>query len=173
MAKRRKYRSPNSYARRAPSRQPYDTVLIVCEGEKTEPNYFTGLIKAHSLSSTNVAITNAPGTDPMSVVGYAETIMAQMPYDRVFCVFDRDGHANFENAIRRIADQNVGAPGLGKQLRQNRVLKYGFSYITSIPRHQLCERAADPPATWQKIGSNNSSATIQKATKAFMDWSRI
>jgi len=41
-------RRPESYRRLSPQREPYDYVLIVCEGEKTEPNYFYGLRKPMS-----------------------------------------------------------------------------------------------------------------------------
>lgn len=40
---KRKARPPSSFQRRAARRAPYAKVLIVCEGEKTEPNYFKGL----------------------------------------------------------------------------------------------------------------------------------
>jgi hypothetical protein len=101
-------RHVSSYARRAPSREPYDTVLIVCEGEKTEPNYFNGMKKALGLSSANVAVTNAPGSDPMSVVQHTEVLMARDSFDRVFSVFDRDGHANFSQAVARVANHERG-----------------------------------------------------------------
>jgi hypothetical protein len=102
-------RRVDSYARRAPTREPYDTVLIVCEGSKTEPNYFNGLKSAHRLSSANIEVTNAPGTDPMSVVTYTEALMGD--YDRAFSVFDRDGHQNFTAAIQRVAASARGQAG--------------------------------------------------------------
>jgi hypothetical protein len=96
----KRWRDAKSYARRAPAREPYDRVLIVCEGGKTEPNYFTKLAIALQLSSVNVRVLSAPGTDPMSIVTFAETHLSEN--DRVFCVFDRDGHANFDAALDRI-----------------------------------------------------------------------
>lgn len=38
-------------------RAPYDRVLIVCEGEKTEPNYFNELKDYYKLNSANVEVT--------------------------------------------------------------------------------------------------------------------
>jgi RloB-like protein len=99
MARRR--RTAADYARRGPAREPYDLVLIVCEGEKTEPFYFDGLRVAERLSSANIKVTPADGSDPMSIVEYAERFIDD--YDRVFCVFDRDGHANYDAAVQRIA----------------------------------------------------------------------
>jgi hypothetical protein len=37
----------------------------------------------------------------MSIVEYAERFVDD--YDRIFCVFDRDGHANYDAAVQRIA----------------------------------------------------------------------
>ena len=83
-------------------------MLIVCEGEKTEPNYFRGLCSTHRLSSANIRVVQSPGSDPMSIVQAAESEMEKNDYDRVFCVFDRDGHANFDAAVQRIAHSKAG-----------------------------------------------------------------
>jgi hypothetical protein len=104
-------RRTDSYRRRAPVKEPYDTVLIVCEGRKTEPNYLNGLRAAHRLSSANIAVTHAPGTDPMTIVTYTEQLMAEEQYDRAFSVFDRDTHANFDDAVRRVRDSVRGREG--------------------------------------------------------------
>ena len=96
-----RHRTPLSYVRRGPVREPYDRVLIVCEGKKTEPHYFGGLRLHYRLSSANIEITPANGTDPMSIVAFAEARLDQ--YDRAFCVFDRDGHQNYDTAVARVA----------------------------------------------------------------------
>jgi hypothetical protein len=97
-------RRAESYARRGPKREPYDSVLIVCEGGKSEPNYLGRLREIHRLSMANIRITPADGTDPMSVVAFAEKECARIEYDRVFCVFDRDEHANYHAAVTRAAN---------------------------------------------------------------------
>jgi len=103
------HRRRGSYRRSGPTREPYDTVLIVCEGEKTEPNYFRGLLDAYRLSSANIAVVSPPATDPISITDYAEKRLGQ--YNRVFCVFDRDGHTNFDAAVQRIEDSAAGKKG--------------------------------------------------------------
>ncbi len=118
----RRNRTQGSYARRGPSREPYDTVLIVCEGLKSEPNYLKGLQIAYGLSSANIAVTNAPGNDPVSIVAHAECLMSD--YDRAFCVFDRDGHQNFSQAVERIELSERGQAGT-------------FRAITSTPCFEL------------------------------------
>jgi hypothetical protein len=101
MARQRGGRAPKTYARRRPVREAYDSVLIVCEGAKSEPNYFNRLRNVYRLSSANVRITPAGGSDPMSIVSFAEDELASAGYDRAYCVFDRDGHANYPQAIQK------------------------------------------------------------------------
>jgi hypothetical protein len=102
-------RTAGSYARRGPVREPYDRVLIVCEGAKTEPHYFGGLRLHYRLSSANIEITPANGTDPMSIVSFAEARLGD--YDRTFCVFDRDGHHNYDDAVAQVAQSAEGQAG--------------------------------------------------------------
>jgi RloB-like protein len=93
-------RRPESYRRRGPQKEPYDSVLIVCEGDKTEPQYLDGLKQAFKLSNANIRVTSADGTDPVSIVRFAQRLVdREGEYDRVYCVFDRNGHANFAEAI--------------------------------------------------------------------------
>lgn len=99
----RQPRSPRDLKRPPPKREPYDRVLIVCEGSKTEPTYFTELKNSYGLSSANIAITPASGSDPLSVVNFAKQEQQKErkqgdKYDRVYCVFDRDQHTNFDAA---------------------------------------------------------------------------
>jgi hypothetical protein len=108
----RRRRSPADYARRAPVREPYDYVLIVCEGAKTEPNYFQGLKVTHRLSSANIKVMPADGTDPMSIVRFAIEEIARTPeYNKVYCVFDRNGHANYDQALDLVARSPLGRAG--------------------------------------------------------------
>jgi hypothetical protein len=104
-------RSPRSYKRPGPTREPYDFVAIVCEGTKSEPGYFSGLRLAYRLSSTNIRITPADGTDPLSVVTHGETLLGSEGYDRVYCVFDRDGHATYDAALERLRTCQAGRDG--------------------------------------------------------------
>jgi hypothetical protein len=53
---KRKARDVRSFKRKRAKRAPYDMVLIVCEGEKTEPNYFWALVDDLQLNTANVVI---------------------------------------------------------------------------------------------------------------------
>lgn len=107
---RRKAKDAKALKRRGPVRDTYDKVLIVCEGEKTEPNYFEGLIDYYKINTANVRIDGSCGSSPLSVVNYAIALYREEqqkgdPYDRVYCVIDRDAHQDFEAAIQKLKSQ--------------------------------------------------------------------
>lgn len=47
--KKKKERRNTSFRRRVKHREPYDVILIVCEGSKTEPDYFKAAILGKSI----------------------------------------------------------------------------------------------------------------------------
>lgn len=51
-----KRKSNRNLSRRTAQKEPYQMILIVCEGEKTEISYFKDLIKVEKLSSVNITI---------------------------------------------------------------------------------------------------------------------
>lgn len=110
---RSKRKSPK-LKRSAAKREPYELILIVCEGSETEPNYFENLRETEGLSSVNVQITGESGSDSMSVINYAIKVYEDREkeknpstlYDKVYCVIDRDSHANFDNAINKSRGYN-------------------------------------------------------------------
>jgi len=115
--------------RRGARREPYDRVLIVCEGSKTEPNYLRELIVHHQLSSANVQIVGDGGAAPISVVDYAiEQFEKDPDYNSVFCVFDRDEHDSFDAAVQRVRDKT-----LVRREGRRRLGPARFEAITSIP----------------------------------------
>lgn len=124
-----RYRTRQSLNRRGPRREPYDRVLIVCEGEKTEPNYLNELISQWRLSSANIRVTGDGGSDPGSVVEYAIKLFEASPdYDRVYCVIDRDSHATYAKAVERVKQKTL--------VRREGKRKLGnahFEAIVSVP----------------------------------------
>ena len=102
---KRKAKKTEDLKRSKQSREPYDKVLVVCEGEKTEPHYLIALRDHLKLSQANIKIDPDSNSSPTSVVKYAKELIKQSekdPYDHVFCVIDRDRHADFDKAIAQI-----------------------------------------------------------------------
>lgn len=84
------------------SREPYDKVLIVCEGEKTEPHYLMELRGHLKLSQANIKIDPNSDSSPTSVVKYTKELIKESPkdpYDHVFCVIDRDRHFDYTTKL--------------------------------------------------------------------------
>lgn len=105
---KRKERKAGLLRRRRAMKAPYDVILIVCEGAKTEPNYFTELKKAFRLSNANVRI-GGHGSDPLSVVDFAiKTFRQEQEFDRVYCVFDRDRHTTYPEALDKVRRTRLG-----------------------------------------------------------------
>ncbi|OGQ97433.1 MAG: hypothetical protein A2521_08590 [Deltaproteobacteria bacterium RIFOXYD12_FULL_57_12] len=101
---RRKAKKVAALCREAQKRAPYDLVLIVCEGGKTEPNYLQELRDAFKLSTANIRIVGDDcGSSPRNVIEYAlAEYRKEKKYNRVFCVFDRDRHPTYNEALERI-----------------------------------------------------------------------
>ncbi len=85
MTKKRKSRSPK-YERKQDTRKLKQRFLIVCEGTKTEPNYFRSF-----RVPKDVVKVKGLGRNPSQLVDYASQLNDEDgDYDRVWCVFDRD-----------------------------------------------------------------------------------
>jgi hypothetical protein len=115
MAARRRRNDERALARRAPSRAPLPLMLIVCEGEVTEPQYLRGFSRAQGANTVRLHV-QAPGGDPRALVERAVELRddaaeqavrerdANLAYDEVWCVFDVDNHARLQ-AARELAER--------------------------------------------------------------------
>ncbi len=97
---KRKARKLSGHSRNKASRDPYDMVLIVCEGE-TEEKYFKGLVNALQLNTANVLIpNNTAGSSPRNVVDFAiKKYNETKDFDKVYCVIDKDNHSQYQEAL--------------------------------------------------------------------------
>lgn len=75
--------------------------LIVCEGTRTEPNYFKSLIKNRFSDIREVEI-NGEGKGTVSLIKEVINIRkkSSKEFDRVWAVFDKDDFDDFNDAIR-------------------------------------------------------------------------
>ncbi len=81
------------------------TILIVCEGENTEPSYF----RQFRLSTATVKAIGE-GYNTVSLVNRGVQIASKRRYDQVWCVFDKDDFSinDFNNAIQIAKANNFG-----------------------------------------------------------------
>ena len=69
----RKPRNPKAERAARPLRQPAPRILLVCEGEKTEPIYFRDMADAWGIS-TQVKIARNDGLSPDKIVAQADEL---------------------------------------------------------------------------------------------------
>ena len=83
-------------------------MLIVCEGEATEPTYFNAITNHLRLAA--ITVRGAKGSAPMTVVQdavesklhreqIADQSASTAPYDQVWCVLDVDQHPKLKDAL--------------------------------------------------------------------------
>ncbi|MBW4546591.1 MAG: RloB family protein [Symplocastrum torsivum CPER-KK1] len=129
---RRKVNSRGYSPRKVDTREVRQRFLIVCEGEKTEPNYFRSF-----RVSTNVAAIDVQGLgeNPSKLVQSAKELKKQEDYDHVWCVFDRDSWTveDFSNAIKNANDQGFKVAYSNEAFELWYVLHFEF-LNTGIPR---------------------------------------
>ncbi|MGA3026814.1 MAG: RloB family protein [Bryobacteraceae bacterium] len=99
--------------RRKPFREPKPRVLIVCEGGVTEEQYFNDLCNRERKT---ILVTESGG-DPKTLVEKAASMMkaskrnaskdANERYDHVWCVFDRDEHTRYADALQQARDNGI------------------------------------------------------------------
>lgn len=104
---KRRAKNQNKLKRNLGSRKTFKRILIVCEGSKTEPYYFRGLINFYKIRSADVVVDGSSGSAPSSVFNYAKKQYALEkrkgnPFDEVYCVFDKDSHPCYERTVDEI-----------------------------------------------------------------------
>ncbi len=122
---KRQAKAASDLQRRQAARKAYPKILIVCEGAKTEPNYFREVVDHYELSTANVTISGEGGSAPKKVFEHGIKLFQQEKknypqnsFDRVYFVFDKEQHETYQATLDKI---KVSKP-------QNT-----FFAITSIP----------------------------------------
>ena len=166
---KRKARSNLESERKKAKRQQYDKILIVCEGEKTEPIYFDEIRVYYELDSANVEIDGRCDSSPISVVEYAykEYLSSKAqcdPYDRVFCVFDKDAHSTYSDALTRL--DAINSEIEKAEPRLNNV----FTPITSVPCFEFWLLLHFNPTTrpFSSAGNKSAGARLIDELKAYI-----
>ena len=119
-----------------------DLVLIVAEGQKTEPLYFSGF------RLSNVKVIGC-GYNSDSLVSHAVYLKKQAikngePYDQIWCVFDRDSCSpeNIINAFR-IANQNEIHPAFTNEAFELWYLLHFNFYDSALSRNQYSDKLTE------------------------------
>lgn len=132
--------------------------LIVCEGTRTEPNYFRALIKDRYSAICEVTI-EGEGRGTVSLIRQAIAIRdrSDKEFDRVWAVFDKDSFEDFNDAIRLAAKNNIHCAWSNESFELWYYLHFQYldtgvsrmQYIHMIER-EIQERTGNPDYQYEK-----------------------
>jgi RloB-like protein len=124
------------YPRKVNTREVRQRFLIVCEGEKTEPNYFSSF-----RVPKKVIDVQGLGENPSRLVESALKLKNEEKYDQVWCVFDRDDWSpkDFNAAIKKAKNQNIRVAYSNESFELWYVLHFEF-LNTGIPRSDYIQK---------------------------------
>lgn len=157
---KRKPKALKDLRRSKSDRVERDKVLIVTEGEKSEPDYFNRLISSLGLTTAKVRVSGEGGSAPISVFQAAQDILDRDDdYEQVYVVFDRDDHTTYDDAVNKVL-------GLAKRKSFRKKI---VEAITSVPCFEV----------WFRLHASNSCkpytgrAGRQTAAKAMVSDLRL
>lgn len=117
-------------------REPLERFLIVCEGEKTEPNYFRSFRVPRE-----VVEVHGIGDNTLGVVQRAIELRAGSDFDQVWCVFDRDSFpAERFNAALELARTHGIEVAYSNEAFELWYLLHFHYYNTAIGRRDYVDR---------------------------------
>ncbi len=106
-------------------------MLIVCEGSKTECQYFDEIRKINRIPTAHIKIIHGGVTQPMQIVEFAKAeFEKQRAFDSVYAVFDRDAHLTYNDALIKAASFN-------NRLINDEAKKIDFFAVPSVPCFEL------------------------------------
>jgi hypothetical protein len=115
MSGRNRLRRP---ARRTDTIEARQRILVVSEGKRTEPEYLQGFRRWCRAQLVEIVLFGGEGV-PITLVTSARERRIEaanaakrerdenLGYDQVWCVFDRDDHPRFEEAIKMAEDHGL------------------------------------------------------------------
>ncbi|HEY89836.1 MAG TPA: RloB domain-containing protein [Thermoflexia bacterium] len=118
--------------------------LIVCEGSKTEPNYFRSF-------RANAQVVGK-GYNTLSLVKSAVEMIQEDEYDEVWCVFDRDSFPmeQFNNAILKAKKEGIQVAYSNEAFEIWYLLHFNY-YDTGMSRTQYKDKLTELlGSTYQK-----------------------
>ena len=151
MPKRSRSKGRKRVRRKVNTRKTRRKFLIVCEGEKTEPNYF----KRFRVPKNLIEVIGV-GSNTTSLVKEAMRLMEQGQYDQVWCVFDRDSFPaqNFNNAIRMAKAHNINLAYSNEAFELWYILHFNY-HDSAISRSQYANMLKKSLGTRYKKNSLN------------------
>ena len=121
--------------------------LIVCEGEKTEPNYFRAFIDNRRSEVKEVNVKGC-GCSTCQLINEAKKIREKLEherpvsFDRVWLVFDKDEFKDFNKAIEDAKKEGMNCAWSNQAFELWYVLHFQY-LVTGVDRKQYIEMIED------------------------------
>mgnify|MGYP000014046150 CR=1 FL=1 len=134
----------SSLKRRFDTRDERVRILLICEGKKTEPNYFDELREEYSHPWIKMRHASSHYTDPLNLVSFAKDVflngsikgsgdkITALAFDEVYILFDRDDHQSYAKALRE-AEKIAQDPDLRNDFNK----RISFKALPSNPCFEL------------------------------------
>lgn len=171
----------SSIKRKNLSKRMYSSVLIVCEGQNTEINYFKGLISRLGIQ-TNVDVkTTVRGSSPDNVLNSARKVYCKNnDYDYVFCVFDKDRHDKYQetlDALQTKAFQKYKAANSVPCFEFWLLLHHKFTtapcYSSKDPVQKVINQLKEFAPSYSKADSQDFSEYYELTDKAILNATKV
>ena len=153
--------------RKVATRKVHLNYLIVCEGERTEPNYFNALVGGRNSKVLSVDVLGeGQSTCRLVRTAIEERDKSMIEYDRVWVVFDKDDFTDFNEAIALARSNGICSAWSNESFELWYYLH--FQYLdTPISRSQYIDalnreiRKFEPEYSYQK-NDNGTYAILCK-----------
>jgi hypothetical protein len=130
--------------RKIDKRLPIEKILIVCEGGKTEPNYFWGFTK-----DKNKLEVIGLGCTPDRLVEEAirkkqDALDKNIPFNQVWCVFDRNSFEaqKFNRALQIASNNKIKVAYTNEAFELWYLLHFNY-YDSAMSRNQYKEKLCE------------------------------
>ena len=160
----------NHRERSADTREALQRILIVCEGEKTEPNYLGSFG-----GPTLVVDVRGFGISPRKLVDKALELGVQGDYEQIWCVFDRDDQSvgDFNGAIQRAESQGLRVAYSNQAFELWYLLHFHY-YNTPMGRANYSDKLSELlPGPYQKNDQHVYALLLSKQSTAVGNAERL
>ncbi len=158
-------------------RNPRLRFLIVCEGEKTEPNYFRAFRRPGQIFDVR-----GFGVSPRRLVDKAIQLRQEESYDQVWCVFDKDDCPadDFNGAIQKAKNNHVRMAYSNQAFELWYLLHFHY-YNTAVSRQDYANKLSallgkaykkNDPDMHQLLASRQQAA-LQNATRLMAEYADL
>lgn len=148
---RRKPTAITDLKREQRNRKKYERILILCEDGKSAPYYLDSFCNNFHLKNITI---KGMGVSPLKIV---EAAIAELKsYDRVYCHFDQDTHADYKQALDRV---------VANQKNYKKIYA-----ITSVPcfEYWILLHYRDSSKPYKAAGSKSAGDRLESEVKIYI-----